>query len=199
MKRYPYSAGAVKRSFWFPEFKKTIVYLAEGMTEEEIKLKNKEENIFSASSEARGLEIFKTSMSRIKSVDSSFVTLFMSSSLSEQKLLCLIACMCQDTFFFDFVYEIIRDKYIIGLNNYDDSDIRKFIINKQQQREDITKFTDAGLKRLMSTYKLYLAEAGITDRAIGKRELYKPIISGEIKKWLIQNDLQPVLSALTGE
>lgn len=199
MKRYPYSAGAVKRSFWFTEFKKTVIYLAEGMTEEELKYKNKEENIFSASSEARGIEILKTNINRIKSVDSSFVNLFVNSSLNEQKLLCLITCMCQDTFFFDFVYEIIREKYILGINSYDDSDIRKFIINKQQQNEKAANFTEAGLKRLMSTYKLYLAEAGITDRATGRRAIYKPIISDKIKKWLITNDLQPVLSALTGE
>lgn len=199
MKRYPYSAGAVKKSFWFLEFKKTISYLNEGLSFAEIKNKNKAENIFSASSEARGAEILTTIFSRVRDFDKSFITLFMTCSLNDQKLLCLIACMCQDAFFFDFVYEIIREKYILGTKIYDESDIRKFIINKQQQNEKVASFTEAGLKRLMSTYKMYLAEAGITNRAVGKREIYQPIISEKIRLWLINNDLQPILSALTGE
>ena len=38
MNRKPYSAGAVKFSFWFIEFRKTVQLLAEGKSFSEIKL-----------------------------------------------------------------------------------------------------------------------------------------------------------------
>lgn len=37
MERKPYSAGAVKLSFWFTEFRKTVQLLADGKTYADIK------------------------------------------------------------------------------------------------------------------------------------------------------------------
>ena len=53
MNKKPYSAGAVKFSFWFIEFRKTVQLLAEGKSFSEIKLLNEQENIYSASTKAR--------------------------------------------------------------------------------------------------------------------------------------------------
>jgi len=44
MEKKPYSAGAVKMSFWFMEFRKVVELLADGKTLEEIKEMNKNEN-----------------------------------------------------------------------------------------------------------------------------------------------------------
>lgn len=46
MNRREYSAGAVKFSFWFMEFKTVVKLLSEGMMLDEIKEKNQKENIF---------------------------------------------------------------------------------------------------------------------------------------------------------
>lgn len=72
MIRREYSAGAVKFSFWFMEFKTMINLLSEGMTFDEIKQKNKNENIFGAPTPLRAGQIFNTVSARIKSLDESF-------------------------------------------------------------------------------------------------------------------------------
>ena len=66
MNRKPYSAGAVKFSFWFIEFRKTVQLLAEGKSFSEIKLLNEQENIYSASTKARAQMIYSTVTARIK-------------------------------------------------------------------------------------------------------------------------------------
>ena len=53
MKRKEYSAGMVKLSFWFAEFRKVIQLLNSGKTLLKIKKMNVEENIFSAPTQAR--------------------------------------------------------------------------------------------------------------------------------------------------
>lgn len=53
MERKEYSAGAVKWSFWFLEFKKTALLLSQGMTIEDIRKKSVEDNLFSASTAPR--------------------------------------------------------------------------------------------------------------------------------------------------
>lgn len=44
MERKPYSAGAVKFSFWFMEFRKTVQLLSEGKSFADIKKLNEETN-----------------------------------------------------------------------------------------------------------------------------------------------------------
>lgn len=58
MVRKEYSAGMVKLSFWFSEFRKVAELLNSGKTMDEVKAINIEENIFSAPTTARATQIF---------------------------------------------------------------------------------------------------------------------------------------------
>jgi len=53
METITYSAGAVKHSFWFLEFRKIVKLRLEGKTWEEIRQINEEENLFGASTPMR--------------------------------------------------------------------------------------------------------------------------------------------------
>ncbi|ERL20975.1 hypothetical protein HMPREF1986_01779 [Oribacterium sp. oral taxon 078 str. F0263] len=53
MERKPYSAGAVKFSFWFMEFRKTVQLLSEGKTYADTKRRNEEGNLYSAATKTR--------------------------------------------------------------------------------------------------------------------------------------------------
>jgi hypothetical protein len=53
MKRKEYSAGAVKLSFWFAEFRKVVTLLSSGKTIQEIKQLAANENLFSAATAMR--------------------------------------------------------------------------------------------------------------------------------------------------
>ena len=75
MKRKAYSAGAVKFSFWFIEFRKVVQLLAAGNDYKEIKRLSEEENIFGASTPARAAMICSTTTARAKALDPSFVPL----------------------------------------------------------------------------------------------------------------------------
>ena len=161
MERREYSAGAVKHSFWFMEFRKVVQLLSEGKTLDEIKKLNQEENIFGAPTVMRATQIFNTVSARIKMLDESFYPVFVTSEVSTQKLFNLVATMAYDTLFGEFVYEVIREKMIIGNDEFADSDIRVFFKNKQLQDEKVAEWTDATLKRLGACYKTLLYEAGM--------------------------------------
>lgn len=197
MTRREYSAGAVKFSFWFMEFKVVVKLLAEGMTLDEIKEKNQKENIFGAPTTIRAGQIFSTVSARIKTLDVSFYSIFMESDLATQKLFALAGAMAHDTLFFDFVYEVVREKLIIGSNEFSDSDINIFFRNKQLQDEKVAKWTDATLNRLGKTYKTLLFEAGMTDKGT-PRIILKPILDPVMEHWLLDNDMEPIAKALTG-
>ena len=97
MERKPYSAGAVKFSFWFMEFRKTVQLLSEGKSFADIKKLNEEINIYGAPTKLRAQQIYSTVTARIKTLDESFYPIFLSSDLATQKLFVLTAALLHDS------------------------------------------------------------------------------------------------------
>ena len=113
-------------------------------------------------------------------------------------LIALIAAMAYDTLFFDFVYEVIREKLMLGSNELKDSDVRVFFKDKQQQSEKVAGWTDATLVRLGRCYKTMLYEAGVIDKGKPARKIFRPILDPELTRWLEKNDMAVYIKALTG-
>ena len=198
MERKEYSASAVKLSFWFIEFRKVTELLCEGKSADQIKYLALNENLFAAQTSLRANQIYNTVIGRIKAMHNSFIPLFMHSDLATQKLLALIAAMAYDTLFFDFVYEVIREKMILGSNELFDSDVSVFFKDKQLQNEKVAGWTDATLMRLSRCYKTMLYEAGIIDKAKTARKILRPILAPELVRWLEQNGMSVYIKALEG-
>ncbi len=200
MKRNKYSAGAVKFSFWFMEFRKEVQLLLSGKTFDDIKKLSEDENVFGASTPARARMVCSTVTARIKSLDKSFYQLFVESDVSTQKLFTLAGTLAHDTLFFDFVYEVIREKLIIGNTILTDADYSIFFKNKQEQHEEVAKLTEGTIKRLSRSYKTMLFEAGlIDDKTNGKdREIKRQILDPIFKHWLEDHGYDQIVKALEG-
>lgn len=197
--RNDYSASAVKHAFWFMEFRKVVTLRYEGKTWEEIKNASEEENLFGAPTPARAKQIWNTVSARTKALDDSFYQIFMNGDLASQKLFALVAVMADDTLFAEFVYEIIREKMIIGINEYSPSDIRLFFKHKQEQSEKAAGWTDQTLGRLGHSYRNFLYEAGVTDNGREIRKILKPILDTEMERWMQEQHMDYYLKALKGE
>jgi len=198
MSNKQYSAGMVKLSFWFPEFRQVVGLLNEGKSWQQIKALNIEENIFAAPTNARAIQIFNTVSTRVKAIDPTLYEQFDTNDIATQKLINLIAIMNSDDLFFEFVYEVFREKLIIGSSELADSDLRIFFHNKQLQSEKVAGWRDYTLKRLGACYKTMLLEAGLIDRSSDNNELVKPILDVRLERCLIDNGMELILHALTG-
>ncbi len=198
MERKEYSAGATKYSFWFMEFRNEVKLLSEGKTFEEIRELCKTENIFVSVTPERALLTYNAVTARIKALGDSFYPVFMNGDVATQKLFALAAMMVNDTLFFDFVYEVIREKMIIGSNEYTQSDLNIFFKDKQLQCEKMVGWSETTLGKLSRNYKTYLYEAGVTDKAKDVRKIFKPILEPDMERWLIDNDMKPIVKALSG-
>ena len=194
-----YSASAVKVSFWFAEFRKVMQMLDRGYSMSEIRELNLRENIFSASTPLRAKQIFQTVSGRVLALDADISALFLSSDLATQKLIALVAAMAYDELFFDFVYEVVREKMIMGNDQLTDSDIRVFFKEKQEQDERVARWTDATFVRLAKCYKTMLYEAGIINKDVGARIIIPPIVDPQLQGWLEDHGMTRYAKALTGE
>ena len=198
MGRKEYSAGMVKFSFWFAEFRKVVQLRGSGKTWPEIKAMALAENLFAAPAQARALQIFSTVSTRVKCLPPSFHALFEQSDISTQKTIALVAVMQSDSLFFDFMYEVYREKLILGANELADSDFAIFFRDKQLQSEKVAKWQDYTLLRLGRCYRTLLMEAGMTDRASGTRKILKPILDKPLEDLLKAQGMDNVRRALTG-
>ena len=194
-----YSAGAVKQAFWFMEFKKVVSLRLEGRSWEEVKELNDTENLFGAPTPARAKQIWNTVSARVKALDESFYQVFEQCDLASQKLFALVALMVNDRLFAEFVYEVIREKMIIGINEYSPGDIRLFYKSKQEQNEKAAKWTDQTLERLGQSYRNFLFEAGVSDNGRTVRRILKPLPDPEMERWLQEQQMEYYLKALKGE
>lgn len=198
MKRKEYSAGMTSTLFWFSEFRKVVVLIHEGRTMNDIKQLSYDENIFAAPSKNRATRILNTISIRLKALNPEFYQLFLNSDISTQKLINLISIMKTDSLFFDFIYEVYREKLIIGNGILSDSDIRIFLNNKQIQSEIVAGWQESTFRRLVICYKGLLMEAGLTDRAAGDRRILRPLLDRSLEYCLKDNDMEIIINALTG-
>ena len=193
-----YSAGLISQSFWFIETKKVLKLVYEGKTEDEIKHLCIEENLFGASKEYRAKRIYGYIWNRVKHLDNKLVELFCESDLATQKLINLIAILRSDRLFFEFVYEVYREKIILGVPTLEDSDVNIFFGNKETQNESIAKWTDATKRKLRSCYFNYLTDANIITLVNKERTVTPPILDVAVERYLTAVGDSAIVKAITG-
>jgi len=198
MRNHSYSAGAVKLAFWFTEFRRTLRLLAEGKTYADIKLMVTNDNLYETATPARAKQIYNTITARIKELDSSVYSLFLHSDLPSQKLIALTAVMALDTLFFEFMYEVVREKFILGVDELTDTDVSIFFKHKRVQDEKVATWTDQTLKRLGNTYRGILYEAGLLANNKAPHKLIRPILDPGLEQWLLANKMEAVVKVLLG-
>jgi len=198
MQNKEYSAGAVKFSFWFAEFRKVVFLLRSGIALNDIKELAVSNNIFSAVTPIRSGQIFSTVSARVSSLSDDYYKLFETSGIDTQKLIALLAVMETDTLFFDFMNDVYKEKLITSDTYLTDADMRVFFTDKGRQSEKISTWTDKTFDRLRSCYKTYLAEAGLLKRGIGDRIIIKPLVEDRLAILLCDTNKKQVYNIFTG-
>ena len=198
MKNLQYSAGAVSKGFWFEEFKKYNQMLQEGKTPSEIKELQESENILLAPSKDYGKKAVNEVAKRTNALPKEVVELFPQVSISDQKLINILGIMMTDRLFFEYMYEVHREKLIIGASFFEDSGIRIFLKNKSEQSEKVAGYTQQTKRRLGTAYKTYLIGAGLIIEEKGIWVYNRPILDIRLEERMREPDLYPYLKALMG-
>ena len=198
MKDQKYSAGLISQSFWFVETKMIIRLVCEGKPELEIKRLCMDENLFGAAKDYRANRMYGYIWNRVNYLDEKLVQLFRESDLSTQKLITLIAILRSDRLFFEFVYEVYREKILLGVPVLEDRDVNIFFGNKELQDDIISKWTDATKKRLRSCYFNFLADANLITSTKKAKRITPPILDASVERYLNMIGDSAIVKAITG-
>lgn len=193
-----YSAGLISQSFWFVEIKKIINLINNGMAENEIKKLCIDENLFGVMKEYRAKRIYGYIWNRAKRLDKTLIDLFYTSDLATQKVINLIAILKTDRLFFEFMFEVYREKNILGIPVIEDADVNIFFKNKEIQSEDIASWTDGTKRRLRSIYFNYLTDANLLTVVEKKKTITPPILDIALERYLETCGDDAIIKAITG-
>ena len=193
-----YSSGLVAESFWFIEFKKIIMLRKDGKSWDDIRDICLNDNLLGISKEYRAKRIYGYLKNRIDVLDEGLINVFMNADLSTQKIINIIAIAKKNRLFFEFLYEVYREKLLLGVIELTASDINIFFKNKQEQDEDISKWTDVTLKRLRSTYMNFLTDAGLLTVIDKQRRITPPVLDILLENHLKDNEEMQMLKAIRG-
>ena len=193
-----YSAGLVSQSFWFVEMMKVIKLIDSGKNEEDIKKICIDENLFGAAKEYRAKRMYGYIWNRTKKLDKALIDLFCTSDLATQKIINLIAILRSDRLFFEFMFEVYREKKILGVPVMEDIDVNVFFKNKEIQSEDIAAWTDNTKRRLRSIYFNYLIDANLLTVVDKKKMITPPILDIALERYLETCGDNSIIKAITG-
>ena len=198
MESKKYSAGLMSQSFWFLEFKKVVKLRQEGMAFDDIKKKCVEENLFGAAREYRALRMAGYIINRVKAMDETLVDLFCNSDLATQKLINLVTILRTDRLFFEFVYEIYREKVILGVDTMEEADVNVFFTRKETQSELIAGWKDSTKRHLRSCYLNFMTDANLLTVMDKKKLITPPILDIALERYLQSIGEEVMVKALTG-
>ena len=165
-----YNAGLMAQSFWFIEFKKVVQLYYDGADYDEIKRQCIEENLLGAVNPTRELRMAGYLLTRLRSMDDELVEQFMKSDVSTQKIINLITLMRTNRLFFEYVYEVYRNKLLTGEETIGISDGNIFFAQKESQNDDLASWKESTKKTLRSLYLNFLTEAGMVKLVEGEKE-----------------------------
>ncbi|MDR3063033.1 MAG: DUF1819 family protein [Methanobrevibacter sp.] len=194
-----YSSGITKKPFWFLESKKTANYILEGFNREEIFKIAVEKNIYQVETENRVKTIVHTCFNRLNSLPKIILKNIINTDLNTSKILVLISIMKTDKLFFEFIYEIFRNKVILGEKYLENKDLNIFFEEKKLQSDIVSSWSELNIKKLKSSYLTILFNSGLINRDNGKNEVVVPIIDYSVEQSLLNNDFSPYLKAINGE
>lgn len=193
-----YSAGLISQSFWFVETKKLIKLICEEMTEQDIKRICIEENLFGTANVYRAKRIYGYLWRRVSSLDRTLIDLFSESDLSTQKIINLIAVLKVDRLFFEFVFEVYREKSILGSEYIEEAEISVFFNNKEIQSEDVAKWTETTKRKLRAAYLNFMIDANLLTVIDNKKKITPPILDVAVERYLDATGDSSIVKAITG-
>lgn len=185
--------------FLYLEVKKTSALKIQGLSDTEIKDKSISENIFQMNTEARRKEIASITLKRINVLDDFLIEKLVNGSVAVSKLINIYTIMKTDKLFFEFMKEVYAEKLLIKEFTISDKDFNIYFQRKKEQSEKVASWNEYTFYKLKQVFTRILFEAGLIRNQKGDREIIKPIIDEDLKRYLKSIGDKYYLDVLLGE
>lgn len=180
-----YSSNLNGASYLLFELKQIVkVQQKFNLTPKEIRKKVIDENIFQFENKKRVYRVLPSVMRRFKVIDSTLASLLVEGTPEMSKVINLYAIMKTDLLFFEFMDEVIKEKFQNNDYVIEKSEVNLFFTAKSEQSSKIAEWSDINIEKLKSAFMQVLFESGILKNRFDG-ELNRLIIDDQIKNHII--------------
>ncbi|MCK8827431.1 DUF1819 family protein [Natroniella acetigena] len=173
-----YSTSIKYTDFLYLELKKVakLKFEKQKLNSKEIKAKAVEDNIFQFDTVARRKRIANAMIKRLEVLDEYLLQQLVIGSIETSKQITLYTILKTDCLFFEFMWEVYRENYLIKEPYLTDKNFSIFFQKKSEQSEKVASWKEYTYYKLKQTIIRILFEAGfISDQ--DERRIVKPIIN----------------------
>lgn len=191
-----YSTSLTGAGFRFFEFKLIVNLVEEGLTDDEIRRKVFEEDLFQqkASSTTRS---FPYILKRARALDNPLRKYVLEESNQMAKQINFYAIMKTDLLFYEFMDEVIKNKLQNNDLIYERKDINIFFNEKSDENEKLANWSESTLKRLKSSYNRLLLEMGYLIK-LSSSDLIPVQMDDLLREYLIKIGGKEYVEAMEG-
>lgn len=183
VKDLEYSSSLNGASFLLFELKQVVKLKQLGLSNQEIRKKVIEENIFQFANKGRINRALPSIMKRADVIDDTLAQLMTEGSLEMTKVINLYSIMKTDLLFFEFMRELICEKLQNNDFTIERKDLNVFFASKSEQSEKIASWSDINTEKLKRTFMQVLFESGMLRNRRGN-ELNRLMIDEQFKHHL---------------
>lgn len=194
-----YTSILKSRPYLYLELKKAANLKIQGMSEEAIRSKALDGNIFAVNTEARMREIASTIINRIEVLDNYVLDKIVNGTLQTSKQLAIYSILKTDRLFFEFMKEVYKEKIVLKDFLITDKDFNVFFRRKSEQSEQIAEWKDYTFYKLKQVYKRVLSEAGFIKNTKKEVEILPQMMEAEVMNYLKSIGDTPYLEVMLGE
>lgn len=179
-----YSSSLNGASSLLFELKQVVKLKRMGLTSPEIRAKVIEENLFQFENMGRINRTLPSIMRRLEVIDPVLADLMLEGSIEMSKVINLYAIMKTDLLFFEFMNEVISEKFRHNDYLIEKKDMNVFFTAKAEQSEKVASWSAINTEKLKRAYMQVLYESGILKERRGN-ELDRLIIDQQLREHLI--------------
>ncbi|MFD1203619.1 DUF1819 family protein [Sporosarcina contaminans] len=179
-----YSSSLNGASYLLFELKQVVKLKRIGLTSSEIRAKVIEENLFQFENMGRINRTLPSIMRRLEVIDPVLADLMLEGSIEMSKVINLYAIMKTDLLFFEFMNEVISEKFRHNDYLIEKKDMNVFFTAKAEQSEKVASWSAINTEKLKRAYMQVLYESGILKERRGN-ELDRLIIDQQLREHLI--------------
>lgn len=179
-----YSSSLNGASFLLFELKKAVELQEHGLSEKEIRLKVINENYFQFENKGRINRTLPSIMRRLKVLDETLCHFLLHGSLEDAKVVNLYAIMKTDRLFFEFMSEVVGDKFSSSNPLIEKRDLNLFFSMKSESSVVVAGWSEINTQKLKRAIMQVLFETGLL-KTRQSNELNPLWIEASLKSHLI--------------
>lgn len=187
------------RPFLYRESKLIAEFVLEGLTIDEIKEEVLNNNLFQLSNVDRAGRFFREILKRLEFLDPFLIENFCTKNPQTSKCILLYALLKKDHLLYEWMREIVWDKFRIYDFTLTQKETEQFLRKKEEQNKTVKNWNEDTKDHLIDAYHQVLKDAGYSFQIDSNEVLQYPIIDPIVKNYLVSKCDSRISEVVLGE